>query len=302
MVGPADPATVGLVGVLAERNRGAVAYLQVAPELPRIWESIPVMGEPVDLQALYLREHERSLEEQIAPLRFQGISVSVKAVTGTPFLQIIREVMRNGHDLVVMTADGSAEPNERLFGSTSMKLVRKCPCPVLIVKPGQPIPLANVLAAVDPDPFEPERDDLNGDILEWALSIPGEPSELHVLHVWRLPGEKMMLSSGRFDDQRIYSLAQQEGDNHRRAVQALVDRHGVRRARIHVIAGEDPAKTIATVAAEIGSDLVVMGTLCRTGISGLLIGNTAEKALGNLNCSVLMLKPKDFRSPVSLAD
>lgn len=302
LVGPADPATVGLVGALAERNDAAVACLQVAPELPRIWDSIPAMGKPIDLESLYLREHERRLEEQIAPLRSQGISVAVKAVTGTPFLEIIREVMRNEYDLVVMTADGGTEPHKRLFGSTSMKLVRKCPCPVWIVKPGQPAPPARVLAAVDPDPSQPARDGLNGDVLEWAVSIAAEPAELHVLHVWWLAGEKMMLSSGGFNDQQIYSLAQQEGDSRRRAVQALVERHGARRARIHVITGEDPANTITDVAAKIGADLVVLGTLCRTGIAGFVIGNTAEQVLGEINCSVLMLKPRGFRSPVSPRD
>ena len=47
-------------------------------------------------------------------------------------------------------------------------------------------------------------------------------------------------------------------------------------------------------------DLLVMGTVCRTGLSGFFIGNTAEKVLGNVDCSVLTLKPEGFVSPVTL--
>tara|TARA_R110001583_G_scaffold178457_5_gene334334 strand:- start:18703 stop:18984 length:282 start_codon:yes stop_codon:yes gene_type:complete len=45
-------------------------------------------------------------------------------------------------------------------------------------------------------------------------------------------------------------------------------------------------------------DLVVMGTVCRTGITGLFIGNTAESILSEVSCSVLTLKPEGFETPV----
>jgi nucleotide-binding universal stress UspA family protein len=43
-----------------------------------------------------------------------------------------------------------------------------------------------------------------------------------------------------------------------------------------------------------------MGTVSRTGVAGLLIGNTAEKLLQKVNCSVLAVKPDDFSTPVGL--
>jgi len=50
------------------------------------------------------------------------------------------------------------------------------------------------------------------------------------------------------------------------------------------------------------ADLVVMGTVARTGIAGWLIGNTAEAILEQLQCSVLAVKPHGFVSPVKLAE
>ena len=45
-------------------------------------------------------------------------------------------------------------------------------------------------------------------------------------------------------------------------------------------------------------DLISMGTVCRTGIKGFLIGNTAESILAEVQCSVLALKPDGFVSTV----
>jgi nucleotide-binding universal stress UspA family protein len=43
----------------------------------------------------------------------------------------------------------------------------------------------------------------------------------------------------------------------------------------------------------------MMGTAGRSGIRGLVIGNTAERMLDQLECSILTLKPPGFVAPVS---
>jgi universal stress protein E len=45
-------------------------------------------------------------------------------------------------------------------------------------------------------------------------------------------------------------------------------------------------------------DVVILGSLSRSGVAGFLMGNTAESMLNQLNCSVITLKPDAFRSPV----
>ena len=51
---------------------------------------------------------------------------------------------------------------------------------------------------------------------------------------------------------------------------------------------------------EVEADLVVIGTVGRTGIPGLIIGNTAENVLQTTSASVLAVKPSGFVSPVTL--
>ena len=42
-------------------------------------------------------------------------------------------------------------------------------------------------------------------------------------------------------------------------------------------------------------------TVARSGAGGMIIGNTAERVLNRMNCSVLALKPDGFVSPVKAA-
>ena len=45
-------------------------------------------------------------------------------------------------------------------------------------------------------------------------------------------------------------------------------------------------------------DLLCMGTVARSGLRGLLTGNTAENVLPWIDCSLLAVKPQGFVTPV----
>ena len=68
---------------------------------------------------------------------------------------------------------------------------------------------------------------------------------------------------------------------------------------IELIEGRAP-ETIETFVRDNAVDLVVMGTVARSGLAGKLIGNTAEQILDRIECSVLAMKPYDFQSPITL--
>ena len=52
------------------------------------------------------------------------------------------------------------------------------------------------------------------------------------------------------------------------------------------------------LSSELDADLVVMGSIGRTGIPGFIIGNTAEDMMQAINASILAVKPAGFVSPV----
>ena len=61
--------------------------------------------------------------------------------------------------------------------------------------------------------------------------------------------------------------------------------------RTHLLKGS-PSAIIPNLARTLRVDLIVMGTVARTGIPGLIIGNTAESILRDIDCSLLAVKPE----------
>ena len=81
-------------------------------------------------------------------------------------------------------------------------------------------------------------------------------------------------------------------------VETLLKRHSVTDCKVHLPKG-NAVDAIARLVRRDGIDVLVMGTVCRTGIPGFIIGNTAERVLDLVDCSVLVLKPEGFVSPVA---
>lgn len=222
---------------------------------------------------------------------------------GTPFLEIIREVLLNGHDLVMKAAEHKSGAKRMLFGSTDLHLLRKCPCPVWIGKPGQMGRYARILAAVDPDPFNQERDALNLKIMDVASGLAElEGSELYVVHAWEFYGESLLRGlRSTLSDAEVDQLIGTTLNTHLLWLEGLLkkcDLQGIRLSR-HLLRGK-AGEIIPILASEKQIDLIVMGTLSRTGIPGFIIGNTAEEILDQVDCSVVVLKPDGFVTPVTL--
>ncbi len=155
-------------------------------------------GGPIsaDLQAAMVNAHTQGLETLVDPYR-KRIEIQTKVLLGVPFLEIIREVLRNGHDLVIKIPE-TWDWLDRLFGSDDMHLLRKCPCPVWLIKPQAPKSYRRILAAVDVDDAYPpaeleSRRALNRQILEMASSLAlSDFAELHIVHAWDAIGESAM--------------------------------------------------------------------------------------------------------------
>lgn len=286
---------------LARNNKAQLTVLKVLGDVPRDMKTIFGSKRAVEIREEAVRNCENQLDELIAHVKGEGEFVSTKVLVGTPFLEIIREVFRNEHDLVMITAEGKESGfTDMLFGRTTMHLMRKCPCPVWVIKPAPPVQYNRILAAVDPDPSDEEKSALNEKILELSSSLTRtEKSKIHVVHIWGDPDEIRLWShnlSNVGDD-----FARESFDVHRGRLDELLKKHvpNIPRSQVHLLQG-DPGRVINKLSKDIEVDLIVMGTVCRTGVDGYLIGNTAEKVLQKADCSVLAVKPDGFISPVSL--
>ncbi len=301
LVYPCDQSTLERAVALAKHNRARLAVVQVVSEMAERWRRMNRGGAPVDLQALAVKEYQSRLKEFVAPLKRDGIRAVTKVLVGTSFLEIIREVIAYKRDLVMMTTEGKGGLKERLFGSTSLHLMRKCPCPVWVMKPTRGKRFPRILAAVDADPTDEAGESLNATILQLASSLASQDkAELHVIHAWTLLYENLMRGHGGFTESEILDCGKGEERRHRNALDSLLAKYTDRTPTVHLIEG-DADVVIPQFAKTENVDLLVMGTVCRTGIPGVFIGNTAEKILDEVDCSVLTVKPEGFVSPVKLA-
>ncbi len=295
---------------VARHNHGAVTVVDClrsesppgpAKVDPDCSQCVRLTREQCEPGARASQETRSRLEDICQQLRNQGVPAIAKVIVGRPTVEIIREVLRSAHHVVLKTAQGTRANKERsFFGSTAIALMRKCPCPVWVVDPDETSRFDRVLAAVDPLTDDPDHMKLNGEILHLAAELAEwENGTLYIAHAWTPYGVSVLKS--RMSEESLKEYIEGGRQHARHRLHDLLTRfeRTVSPQNVHLLNG-DPERTIPDFALQRGIDLIVMGTVGRTGISGLVAGNTAEKVLRQVRCSVLALKPDTFLSPVKL--
>ena len=263
---------------LARSNEARLTVMDVTPDTGLADYFTQAYG--IDLNEQLRERRLQSLDALIQPYLQEDAVIYTKVETGTAFLEIIGAVHRNGHDLVMKVAEHSSGLARTLFGSTDMHLLRKCPCPVWIHPSTASGQYQRIVAAVDP--FDDESGELQKLILGLATSLAErEQAELDILHAWQLPGESMLRNGrGRIADRDLESMLKLREQHHSNGLNELLSHHDLDTAseNVHLIKGP-PAQVIGDFASAKSADLIVMGTIGRTGVPGLIIGNTAEDVL-----------------------
>ncbi|PHS02837.1 MAG: hypothetical protein COA78_20055 [Blastopirellula sp.] len=232
------------------------------------------------------------LKKIAAKAESAGIHTTYSVKFGKPWVELIRTVTQDGFEVVVIGTKHHNIVGESLLGSTGQRLLRYCPCPVFVVQPHQG--RSGVLVATD---FS-EVADTALDYGALAAKLRGE--DLHVLHVIESHRDIPILKE-------LMGLESHEEVEGKLAVEAAelmqlcVNRPAVQecgKEPIVTIAQGDPGSMIQEVIEQENIDLLCIGTIARSGISGVLLGNSAEKLMRNVTCSLLALKPKDFKTTI----
>lgn len=280
---------------LAVRNLARLKLMEVADSLP-MDGTFQTVEQEIDLQELIAREMEAKLNKVADEMTGPGLNVSTKVALGNPFLSIMREVQENNHDLVLLTAEGDGGLKDHLFGSLSRHLLRKCPVPIWVVRPSRARKKFRVLAAVNPAEEHPTSRSLDRTVIEMASSLARMYNgQLDVVHVWQ-PAPR----SGRVSRKVVSGWNNDLFLAAEKRLVELLDNFELDdlSPRLHLPSGPTGLR-ISEVADDCRSDIIVMGTLSRVGLRGLLMGNACETVLQHIDASVLAVKPEDFESPVS---
>ncbi len=284
---------------MAKRSNADLSVIEVIEAPVSEISKLSFRLKGIDLSQLVAEDRKATLNRLAANAGFALSRIDV--VFGMPFIRIIQQVQLHGYDLVIAAAEGSARLNERLFGTTSLHLMRKCPCPVWIHKAARTPRYRRILAAVDPFDPDPVKEDLNRKIMELSASMAEiESAELHVVHVWDFTGELILLKRAGMTRTDLKPVVAEIREKHRLALEDLVKRYPAPNIhRVSHLKRGNPGDVIPKFAGKIRANLIVLGTVSRQGIPGLLIGNTAERVLQKVNTSVLTVKPQGFISPVT---
>lgn len=280
---------------LATSNQASLTVVDVLDSLDSQRFSVDGVAEQTRTAMVERREEELAYMVSDYP----DSLIYTRVLTGNPFVEVIKLVLNNHYDLLMKGVRPSSAFFKKVFGSTDMHLLRKCPCPVWIDKSQTPEPYHAILAAIDPETEASSACD--GLVINLATSLAvREGAKLQLVHAWQVYGESLLSSArSHLSKAEFQLLLQTTRNRHEQALNQLLEPHGLSSLDPTVLLEHGhPAEVILRTEQQQHSDLIVMGTVGRSGIPGLIIGNTAEDVLSSTNASVLVVKPQGFECPV----
>jgi universal stress protein E len=254
-----------------------------------------MMQPQLELPLEDMREAHELLARLVARSKAGGVEARFKVTVGAPWKEICRQVRAANHDIVIVGTRELGRAGRFLFGSTGLKLLRNCPCPVWIARPETDWEHLSILVPSD-------LSDVSLEALRVAVNAtPLADTQIHLLHALDRPvGPPLWY--GYVPPQMVQDyVAEQHASAkkklHDQLAQAQIRslQHGV---QVHVVEGRAD-EVILQAIDDFHVGLVVMGTSARSGIHSLALGNTTERLVSQMRCSLLAVKPRGFECPVS---
>ena len=294
-----EPDLDGVVA-LATQQQANVIVCDVVPAKPSAPELSDASTSVHELMWRHALDKARRLAGQ-----FHGLNtVDYMVLVGNKFIALVEQVIRLDIDLLVYLSAKTPIDQAPGLNSTAMHLARKCPCTVWCI-PDQDVkrPERVVIGLGDPNTHSPSQS--SSLVMRMAnaatqLAIAG--SELHLVHAWQPYGQSILHHHPDLlsDDQRAAYLSEQENVHQRwmTAVTHELQQNGHSTIRPHIDCA--PVHTaISEHARAVDADLIVIGALDRASMPGLLIGNNAETLLLSAQLPFVIVKQRDFISPLS---
>ncbi len=235
------------------------------------------------------RKHDHSgmLGVLKAALTEDGYVVTTEQAWNESLHETIIEVQQaEGCGLVVKQHFPDSALKKALLTPEDWKLLRQCPSPVLLVKTAGSWKDKVILAAVDVGNADGEHRHLHNTIIDHGYDIAGlAKAHLHVVSAHPSP----MLSAA----DPTFQLSETIQARYREQCRAFQAEFDIDDDHLHI--EEGPADVlIPFMAHKLQAAVTVIGTVARSGLSGALIGNTAEVVLDKLESDVLVLKPQEI--------
>jgi universal stress protein E len=241
-------------------------------------------AEKQKLRKRLLDQREKTVKSRIEKFRKDDQKVSLKTVWEKDLHKwIIKQCASGRYRAVVKTGRRS---ESLIHTSLDWQLLRECPAPVLIVAAKKWHRARPVLATLDLGSKAAAKRALNHRVLGAAIKLADTLGvELELITAIEIP---VLLADMDLVDPAAYARdARADMQPH---IRELAKTHDLPESAFRCKTGP-VERVIASRAARVGAQIVVMGTVCRKGVKARLLGNTAEKVLQHLKTDVLAIKP-----------
>ena len=275
---------------------GKIKIIDVQPPLTALWHDFF----DKEFEVSPSDHRKKTLSEIARAFDFPTPNVTAKVRSGTPVVQIVRETLAHRFDVVLKEVHATA--TDFIFGSLDLRLIRHCPTPVWIIHPKAKLQCQRIMVAINPEAGEREMV-LNKRLLEYAAKVAiGFQCQLFVVAAYQSGGVALPFldrdSLRRFEEQSqtVQRKSRESLDRLLANCQKPIKSDNV------ILESGNPDEIILAAVSDVNPDLLVMGSVARHGVSGLLVGNAAERVLRQVNCSVLAVKPTNFVCPIAPDD
>jgi len=251
------------------------------------------------LREEFVSERLEYLEHVADELRTEGLAVETHVHWDNPIYRgVVRRVEESSPDLVVKDTHFHTALRRTLFTNTDWSLIRTCPVPLLLAKPGDWPEAPRILAALDPGHLGDKPASLDHDILEWSELLAARMGgELHAVHAFfpaaMIAATTAMGGMPLVADATAAEIIEGERKRVAGVLAEIVAAHAVAPLRVHIEQGA-ASEVLPRVADGIGAAVTVMGAVSRSRLHEVFVGSTAERVLDRISGDVLVVKPADF--------
>jgi universal stress protein E len=287
----------------------AASLAKVHGAAVRLVHVVAIPHDPVMRSGLRVRQTVEQLvanaKQRLARIArlhvLRGVATSVDVIWDYPASDaLVRHVLKCRPELLLLNSHRHGRFARMWLSNTDWDLIRNCPCPVWFSKRSGAL-RGKVVAAVDPLHTHAKPADVDMIIVRSAIfAAGGDVNQVVLLHAYPSRPDQAV-TAGVVEAYWLSPSAatlRTYKEQLLRAIDRQVGSFGVPPANRVVLAG-DRLSQIPRFAKKYRAGLVVMGAVSRSGLGRLFIGNTAERVIDSIECDVLVVKPRGFRTPVS---
>ncbi|WP_334472150.1 universal stress protein UspE [Arsenophonus sp. PmNCSU2021_1] len=287
---------------IVQRNGGRIKAFLPIYDLSYDMTTLLSPGERNAMRKGVISQRKVWIKQQAHYYLEAGIDIEIKVIWhNKPYEAIIQEVIADKHDLLLKMAHQNDRFDAMIFTSLDRHLLRKCPCPVWMVKDKVWPNDGAIVVAVNLSNEESYHDKLNIKLIKETENISHQivkNPHIHLVSAYPVAPINIAIELPDFDP-NIYNQALQA--QHLVAMKKLRQKFTIDEKYTHVVEGA-AEKKIPETCDELHAGIVVLGILGRTGISAAFLGNTAEQIIDKLKCDLLAIKPDGFVCPINPAN